>query len=107
VRQTQAAANASSVPGEEASEAFKEFVLLDSAGRLQVPREYLEQFKIQVRVHLEIVEEGILIRPAAETDSNDRPGTRVEEISPETDQAERPGLRNWWKRLRDGGRKLP
>jgi ABC-type lipoprotein export system ATPase subunit len=106
VRQTPAEVNADSVRGGKASEAFKEFVLLDSAGRLQVPREYLEQFRIQGRVHLEIVEEGILIRPAAGADSSDRPGTQVEEISPETGQAELSGLRGWWKRLRDGGRRL-
>ena len=106
VRQTQAAANADAVPGGKTSEAFKEFVLLDSAGRLQVPREYLEQFKIQGRVHLEIVEEGILIRPAAGSDSNEHISAQVEEISPATDQAELRGPRAWWKRLRDGRRKL-
>src|SRR4030095_5416642 len=45
----------------EVEATFKEFVLLDSAGRLQVPREYLEQFNIQGRVILETTEDGILI----------------------------------------------
>jgi energy-coupling factor transporter ATP-binding protein EcfA2 len=93
-------------PGGKTGEMFEEFVLLDSAGRLQVPREYLEQFNIRGRVLLEVMEEGILIRPAAGNDSNDHPTTQVEEISPETDQAELRGLRGWWKRLRAGGRKL-
>jgi len=39
-----------------------EFVL-DSAGRLQVPRDYLERFGIRDRARLDVVEEGILIRP--------------------------------------------
>jgi putative ABC transport system ATP-binding protein len=43
---------------------FEEVTLLDSAGRLQIPREYLERFNIQRRVFVEAVDEGILIRPA-------------------------------------------
>lgn len=40
-----------------------ELAVLDSAGRLQIPREYLEQFNINRRVQLEMTNEGILIRP--------------------------------------------
>ena len=43
---------------------YHEYVVLDSAGRLQVPGEYLEQFGIGDRATLEITGEGILIRPA-------------------------------------------
>lgn len=86
-------------------EIFEEVVLVDSAGRLQVPHEYLEQFNIQGRVRLEAVEGGILIRPAIGNDSNDRSSAGVEEISPETSPVELRGLRGWWKRLR-GGREL-
>jgi putative ABC transport system ATP-binding protein len=49
-------------PQEE--EVFEEVVLLDAAGRLQVPRDYLDQYNIKRRVHLEPVDGGILIRPA-------------------------------------------
>jgi bifunctional DNA-binding transcriptional regulator/antitoxin component of YhaV-PrlF toxin-antitoxin module len=45
---------------------YEELVVLDSAGRLQVPKEYLEQFGISLRARLDITEEGILIRPAPE-----------------------------------------
>ena len=48
--------------GEE--DLFEELVVLDSAGRLQVPKEYLEQFDIQGRARLELTGEGILIQPA-------------------------------------------
>ena len=44
---------------------FEEYVVLDSAGRLQVPQEYREQFGMGDRARLELVEEGILIRPIA------------------------------------------
>jgi ABC-type lipoprotein export system ATPase subunit len=57
-------------PGE--APAFDVLTVLDSAGRLQVPAEYLEQFNIQGRVRLEPVDEGILIRPAAEVEPQQR-----------------------------------
>ena len=45
--------------------AYKEYVVLDSTGRLQLPREYLEQLGIHDRAQLELVEGGILVKPAA------------------------------------------
>jgi putative ABC transport system ATP-binding protein len=45
-------------------EVYEEVTLLDSAGRLQIPREFLEKFSIKGRVQLEVTETGILIRPA-------------------------------------------
>jgi bifunctional DNA-binding transcriptional regulator/antitoxin component of YhaV-PrlF toxin-antitoxin module len=44
---------------------YHEYVVLDSAGRLQVPREHLEEFGIGDRAQVEVVDEGILIRPIA------------------------------------------
>jgi ABC-type ATPase involved in cell division len=105
VRQLQPEANRDFGPGEKPGETFEEFVLLDAAGRLQVPREYLEQFNIRGRVLLDVIEEGILIRPAAGNESNEAPGTQVEEISPEVGAPELRGLRGWWRRLRNGGRR--
>jgi putative ABC transport system ATP-binding protein len=40
-----------------------ELAVVDAAGRLQIPREYLEQFNIRRRVRVELTEQGILIRP--------------------------------------------
>jgi putative ABC transport system ATP-binding protein len=40
-----------------------ELLVLDSAGRLQIPREHLERYKIHRRVQLEETRRGILIRP--------------------------------------------
>jgi ABC-type lipoprotein export system ATPase subunit len=42
---------------------FHHYVVLDSAGRLQVPAEYLDQLGISDRATLELTEEGILIQP--------------------------------------------
>jgi putative ABC transport system ATP-binding protein len=46
---------------------YSELVVLDRAGRLHIPHEYLEQFDISGRAQLEITEDGILIRPAIQT----------------------------------------
>ncbi len=56
----QKVAMAESGPAEE-EEILQELVVLDSAGRLQVPKDYLERFGIRGRVRLELAEEGILI----------------------------------------------
>jgi len=45
---------------------FEELVVLDKAGRVHIPPEYLEQMQIRGRARLEVTEQGILIRPAAE-----------------------------------------
>jgi putative ABC transport system ATP-binding protein len=44
---------------------YEELAILDSAGRLSIPREHLEHFHIRRRVRLELVDDGILIRPPA------------------------------------------
>ena len=88
----------------EAGEIFEEVILLDSAGRLQVPHEYLERFDIRGRVLLEVVEKGILIRPVRSNASENHLLTQVDEMMPETNQIELHGLRSWWKRLRGSGR---
>lgn len=48
---------------EQTQEVFHEVSVLDAAGRLQVPKQYLDHFGIKRRVQLDVVEEGILIRP--------------------------------------------
>jgi AbrB family looped-hinge helix DNA binding protein len=40
-----------------------EYVVLDSAGRLQVPREIRERYNISDRVILEETDEGLVLRP--------------------------------------------
>jgi len=43
--------------------AYEEYVVLDSAGRLQIPREFLAELGIHDRAQLELVEGGILVKP--------------------------------------------
>lgn len=45
---------------------FEELVVVDRAGRLHIPKEYLEQFSIRGRAQLEVTEHGILIRSTAQ-----------------------------------------
>jgi ABC-type lipoprotein export system ATPase subunit/bifunctional DNA-binding transcriptional regulator/antitoxin component of YhaV-PrlF toxin-antitoxin module len=53
---------------ERAGKVFRELTVLDSAGRLQVPKEYLDRFNINGRVQLEPTEVGILIVPVPDAD---------------------------------------
>jgi putative ABC transport system ATP-binding protein len=52
---------------EEHDDHYAELVVLDKAGRLHLPQEYLEVFSIKGRAELELTEDGILIRPAVHT----------------------------------------
>ncbi|MBN1247858.1 MAG: ABC transporter ATP-binding protein [Anaerolineae bacterium] len=49
-------------------EIFEELTVLDSAGRLQIPKEYLQQFGIKGRARLELTEDGILVLPTSNVD---------------------------------------
>lgn len=50
----------------EAEDDFEELVVLDSAGRLQVPKAYREALGIGRRASMEMTAEGLLIRPVDE-----------------------------------------
>jgi ABC-type lipoprotein export system ATPase subunit/bifunctional DNA-binding transcriptional regulator/antitoxin component of YhaV-PrlF toxin-antitoxin module len=62
----------SQVEGDPADGRFSytELTVLDSAGRLQIPKDLMEQFNIQRRVQLEVLDDGILIRPVAAQQTN-------------------------------------
>ncbi|MBE2225237.1 MAG: ABC transporter ATP-binding protein [Anaerolineae bacterium] len=47
-------------------EHFEELVVLDSVGRLQVPKNYRESLNIKNRVRMELVDDGLMIRPVSE-----------------------------------------
>lgn len=56
---------------------LEELTVLDSSGRLQIPREALERFNIRRRVRIEVTDDGILIRPP----ENDHHGSEHEALS--------------------------
>ena len=55
------------VEAEHVEKAFQELAVLDSAGRLQIPKDYLEKFEINGRAQLELTEDGILVRAAPQS----------------------------------------
>jgi ABC-type lipoprotein export system ATPase subunit/bifunctional DNA-binding transcriptional regulator/antitoxin component of YhaV-PrlF toxin-antitoxin module len=57
-----AAGHNGAVGGSALHDTFEELVVLDRAGRVHVPQEYLEQYQIKGRARLELIEGGILIR---------------------------------------------
>jgi putative ABC transport system ATP-binding protein len=64
-----------------------ELAVVDAAGRLQIPREYLEQFDIHRRVQVELTEEGILIRrPAKEHHSHAQTASPSEQEPAESER---------------------
>jgi len=50
-------------PGAEADETREEFAVLDSAGRLQIPREYLDKLKMKDRVKVELEGDHVSVWP--------------------------------------------
>jgi len=107
VRQAASAAtNGKGQTGEEEAEeiedVFEELVVLDSAGRLQVPKDYLEQFSINRRVKLEVTEGGILIKPVDEADRKHTEDTSSLDELMET--AKGRGFRGLVNRLRRRGK---
>jgi ABC-type lipoprotein export system ATPase subunit/bifunctional DNA-binding transcriptional regulator/antitoxin component of YhaV-PrlF toxin-antitoxin module len=59
-------APADGTPAPETQSVIQELIVVDSAGRLQVPKELLQQYNIRRRVHLEPHEDGLLIKPVVE-----------------------------------------
>ena len=45
-------------------EHFEELIVLDSAGRLQIPKAFREELAIESRVEMEVTDQGLLIRAA-------------------------------------------
>ncbi|HSV84935.1 MAG TPA: ATP-binding cassette domain-containing protein [Levilinea sp.] len=80
---------------------FRELTVLDSAGRLQVPKQYRERFQIKRRVELEVVDEGILIRPVLHEDSADDSQGMIDRM----DESRRDGRWNRLRRWLAGGRR--
>ena len=58
--------DAEQTPEEAAQKYIYEVTVLDSAGRLQVPKEFLEKFNIKGRAKLELTDGGILVRSFGE-----------------------------------------
>ena len=80
---------------------FDELVILDAAGRLQLPKELLERFAIKGRATIDISDNGILIKPV-DRDRIDAPELEAHELREEQflqEAEEGPRRRRWLPRF--------
>jgi peptide/nickel transport system ATP-binding protein len=83
---------------------FEELVVLDRAGRVHVPHEYLEQYAIKGRARLELIEGGILIRAVEpQPDKAVAPPAQAAPEAQDSGQSSKP--RGWLGRLGRRGSK--
>jgi len=91
VRDGKLASETVRVQKEDGGEHHIELAVLDSAGRVQLPREYLEEFGIKRRVTIETTEEGILIRkPEGEAHSGEPSSLSSEQVEAEEEALQVP-----------------
>jgi putative ABC transport system ATP-binding protein len=79
-----------------------ELAVLDSAGRVQLPREVLEQFHIKRHVLIETTEEGILLRrPNGEHHGAEKSSVAGEQASAEHETLQVPSkLNQYWQTIK-------
>ena len=53
-------------PSPDKENTYVNYTLLDRAGRMQIPREYVQQFNINQRVKLSVVNDHLVIMPDPE-----------------------------------------
>jgi len=82
--------------------AYHEYAVLDYAGRIQIPREYLDEMGITDRASVDLTEHGIVIRPAAGLDDVTAQAARVSEVAETWGPQKR--SRDWKLRLGDATR---
>jgi ABC-type lipoprotein export system ATPase subunit len=83
---------------------FHEYVVLDYAGRLQIPREFLDEMGISDRAQIDLTEEGILIRPALGLSDATAQAARVSEVAETWGPQQR--SKDWKLRITDASRGL-
>ena len=83
-------------------EIFEELTVLDSAGRLQIPRDYREALGISRRVQLEMTHDGVLIRPSQRESAEPEPlwqeMTAGEDSGGDGKRPFLQRLKRWWAR---------
>jgi putative ABC transport system ATP-binding protein len=87
-----------------ATHVYDEYVVVDGAGRLQLPPNFRDELDITDRVTLERVDGGILIRPAASlqpiVSPENHAGPSPEDDQPPPSPAARTALGGWLRRKR-------
>lgn len=85
-------------PDSPLSTDYSEHVVVDAAGRLQVPKEYLEVVGIGDRAKLEVTDGGIVIQPVAGRQRVAAP--LLDGLEDEPPAPQQKGVRGWLARLR-------
>jgi ABC-type lipoprotein export system ATPase subunit len=96
------AEGAAATPNENVT--YHEYVVLDNAGRLQVPREYLDELGISDRAQVELTEDGILIKPAVGLEGTAAGAARISQVAETWGPQTR--SKDWRIRLGDASRGL-
>nr|PZN36133.1 MAG: ABC transporter [Chloroflexota bacterium] len=81
-RRTVDTGNGAEEGGKEKEHVFEELVMLDQAGRLQVPKEIREKYGIGNRIRMEETPEGLLLRPVVEAEPQNQLRHLVEPDAP-------------------------
>lgn len=104
VRDGKLASETVRVQKEDGGEHHVELAVLDAAGRVQLPREYLELFNIHRRVTIETTAEGILIRKPEGAGHRDETGaSSTEQAAAEEGALQGPSkLSQGWARIMSG-----
>ena len=107
VRDGKLASETVRVQKSDGGEHHVELSVLDAAGRVQLPREYLEQFNIKRRVLIETTAEGILIRkPEGDGHSGEQVASSGEQEPAENESLQVPSkLSQLWADVMSGLRK--
>ena len=107
VRDGKLASETVRVQKSDGGEHHVELSVLDAAGRVQLPREYLEQFNIKRRVLIETTAEGILIRkPEGDGHSGEQVASSGEQEPAENESLQVPSkLSQLWTDVVSGLRK--
>ena len=109
VRDGKLASETLRVQKSDGGEHHVELAVLDSAGRVQLPREYLEEFNIKRRVTIETMPEGILIRkPEGDHVTEERETSSSEQAEAEIEAEPIPSMLNQaWVRIMSMLKKRP
>lgn len=83
---------------------YHEYVVVDYAGRLQIPREYLEAMGISDRAQVDLADDGIIVRPAQGVVDASAQAARVSEVAENWGPQQQ--SKDWRLRLADASRGL-
>ncbi|MCP4421608.1 MAG: ATP-binding cassette domain-containing protein [Chloroflexi bacterium] len=80
-------------------EQFEELTMLDSAGRLQLPKSYRDALHIGDRVQMELRDDGVMIHPVKRGQRQpEKPAVSPPPLVKDEKQSQRRHWLNWWRR---------